>query len=72
MPYNISRKELIKKIKNLWFSGPFISWKHEYMINDSGFKIVIPNIHSGKDIGVDLLKAISKQLWIEREDFKNL
>ncbi len=68
----IHRKILIKKIKNLWFDWPYIWWKHEYLINKNGFKIIIPNTHSWKDIPIPILKAIISQLNIDTKTFLNL
>lgn len=68
----IHRKILIKKIKNLWFDWPYIWWKHEYLTNKNGFKIIIPNTHSWKDIPIPILKAIISQLNIDTKTFLNL
>ena len=67
----LHRKELIKKIKKLWFEWPLIWWNHNYLIKDN-FKIIIPNTHSWKDIPIPIISAIIKQLWITREIFINL
>lgn len=68
----LHRKELIKKLKNLWFKWP-LSWgKHDYLVNKDNFKIIIPNTHSWKDIPVPILNAIIRQLNITREDFLKL
>lgn len=67
----LHRKELIRKIKKLWFDWPYIWWKHNFLIKDN-FKIIIPNTHSWKDIPIPILSAIIKQLWITRDIFINL
>jgi hypothetical protein len=66
----ISRNDLIRKLKNLEFEGPFIATRHQYMIRGNQ-KIFIPNPH-GKDIGVPLLRRILNQLNITIEDFNLL
>ena len=68
----LHRKELIRKIKKLWFQWPFVLWSHDYLINKSNFKIVIPNTHSWKDIPVPIVSAIIKQLRVERQHFLEL
>ncbi len=67
----LHRKQLIKKLKKLWFKWPFIWWKHEYLRKDN-FKIIIPNTHSGRDIPVPIIKAIINQLWIDNDFFIKL
>jgi len=49
----LSRKKLIKKLRNLGFDGPLPATRHEYMMK-GGHKIFIPNPHSGKDSGFRL------------------
>ena len=66
----ISRKGLIRKLKNLGFNGPFVAKRHQYMIGKNQ-KIFIPNPH-GKDIGVPLVRRIIKQLNISPEEFNSL
>ncbi len=68
----LHRKDLIRKLKNLWFEWPFTWGKHEYLKNKNNFKIIIPNTHSWKDIPIPIIKAIIKQLWIEVKDFLDL
>lgn len=64
----LNRKELIKKLKHLWFEWPYIWWKHDFM-KKSNFKIIIPNTHSWKDIPVPILSAIIKQTNITKDEF---
>jgi predicted RNA binding protein YcfA (HicA-like mRNA interferase family) len=68
----LHRKDLIKKIKKLWFNWPYTWWNHEYLVNNDNFKIIIPNTHSWKDIPTQIISAIIKQLWITRKDFLEL
>lgn len=64
----LHRKELIKKLKKIWFKWPYVWWKHDYL-KKWNFKLVIPNTNSWKDIAVPIIKAILKQIWIEAKDF---
>ena len=66
----ISRNDLINKLKNFGFEGPFIAKRHQYMIKKNQ-KIFIPNPH-GKDIGVPLLRRMINQLGITVDQFKSL
>ena len=67
---SISRKELIRKLKALKFSGPYSGGKHQYMEREEE-KIFIPNPH-GKDIGTPILSQMIKQLKVSRKDFYDL
>ncbi|MFH1890744.1 MAG: type II toxin-antitoxin system HicA family toxin [Candidatus Kuenenbacteria bacterium] len=67
----LSRKILIKKLKKLGFAGPLSATRHEYMSKEQ-HKVFIPNPHGGKDIGVSIIKAITDQLGISRDNFLNL
>ncbi len=66
----ISRNDLIRKLRNLGFDGPFVATRHQFMLRESQ-KIFIPNPH-GKDIGVPLVRRIIKQLHITVEEFSKL
>jgi hypothetical protein len=68
----ISRKSLILKLKKLCFKWPFIWWKHQYMKNNSNFKITIPNIHSWKDLWKPIVAKICQELWIDKNLFMDL
>ena len=70
MPKPISRKILIRKLKNLGFGGPFSGGKHQFMGRNE-FKVFIPNPH-GDDIGSVLLGRIFKEIKISEEDFNDL
>jgi predicted RNA binding protein YcfA (HicA-like mRNA interferase family) len=66
----VTRIDLIRKLRNLGFDGPFVATRHQYMLQKSQ-KIFIPNPH-GKDIGVPLLRRIIKQLDVTVEKFNSL
>lgn len=67
----ISRKELIRKLKKLWFEWPYIWWKHEYL-KKWNYKITIPNIHSWKELWKPIIAQICKEIWIETKKFMDL
>lgn len=66
----ISRKELVRKLKRVGFSGPFSGAKHQYMLRDK-LKIFIPNPH-GNDIGLKIIKRIIVDINISDKEFGEL
>ncbi len=70
MPKPISRTDLIKRLKKLGFSGPFMATRHQYMLKGT-HKIFIPNPH-GKDIGAPLLSKILRQIDISFRQWEQL
>ncbi|MCD6233062.1 type II toxin-antitoxin system HicA family toxin [bacterium] len=66
----LSRRVLIKKLRNLGFSGPYPAARHGYMKRGSE-KIFIPNPH-GKDIGLPIIKKIVRQLKVSSREFLDL
>ena len=59
--------ELVKRLRQLGFDGPYQGEKHPYMINDN-LVLTIPNPHR-KEIGVDLLTRIRKRAGITRAEW---
>ncbi len=65
----ISRKAMIRRLKEFGFKGPYSGGKHEFMIKDS-LKLRIPNPHGATDIGNSLLNEIIKQAGISKEKWE--
>jgi len=63
----LSRKELIRKFRELGYTGPFSGGKHQFMIKGSQ-KIRIPNPHIG-DISLSLVKEILRQAGLSSQDW---
>lgn len=63
----ISRKELIRRLSELGFVGPYSGGKHQFMVKGS-LKLRIPNPHMS-DVSPYLLKEILKQAGIRPKDF---
>lgn len=63
----VSWKQLVKRLKDLGFEGPFSGGKHPYMIKGD-LVLTIPNPHRN-EISVDLLSRILKQADIKREEW---
>jgi len=62
-----SRNELIHKLRNLGFEGPFAGGKHSYM-KRRRYRQIIPTPH-GKEISSELIKEILKQANISINDW---
>ena len=65
---SLPRKELIRKFKELGFSGPYSGGKHQFMIKGN-LKVRIPNPH-GSNIGFGLIREILRQAGISPEDWE--
>ena len=61
-------KELVKKLQQFGFSGPF-GGRHPYMTKGN-LVLTIPNPHKG-DVGIQLLLRILKQARVSKEDWLN-
>jgi predicted RNA binding protein YcfA (HicA-like mRNA interferase family) len=66
----LSRKDLIRKFRELGYSGPFSGGKHQFMIKGSQ-KIRIPNPHVG-DISASLVREILRQAGISFQEWDNV
>jgi predicted RNA binding protein YcfA (HicA-like mRNA interferase family) len=64
----ISRSDLIKRLRAFGWEGPFVGAKHPQMVKGN-IQVTIPNPHGGKEIGVNLLKAMLDQAQITREEW---
>jgi len=64
----ISKKDLIKKFRNLNFSGPYSGGKHQYMVKGK-LKIRVPNPHKSGDITDSLLHEILRQAGISKDEW---
>ena len=63
----VSWTELVSRLHQLGFEGPYQSGKHPYMLKGD-LVLTIPNPHRG-EVGVDLLSRILKRGNISREDW---
>ncbi len=66
----VSQKELIDRLRELGFEGPYQGGKHPFMVRGE-VRLTIPNPH-GADIGVDLLRRILRQAGISREQWERI
>jgi predicted RNA binding protein YcfA (HicA-like mRNA interferase family) len=65
----IARRDLIRKFRNLGFSGPYSGGRHQFMVKGE-FKIRVPNPHQTGDISDALLTEILRQAGISKEEWK--
>jgi len=63
----VPRRDLLSRLKQLGFEGPYTGGHHEFMVRGS-LRLVIPNPHR-QDVGVDLLVRILRQAGITREEW---
>jgi len=70
LPRSVSRKELVRKLRILGFSGPYSGGKHQFMIKGA-LKLRIPNPHSKPDISPGLVNAILKQAGIDKKEWED-
>ena len=63
----VSWKQLVKRLKDFGFEGPFSGGSHPYMIKGE-LVLTIPNPHR-KEISIDLLSRLLKQADIKREEW---
>ncbi len=64
---SVSWRELVKRLKELGFEGPYRGGKHPFMVRED-LVLTIPNPHRGS-IDTDLLSRILKQAGIHREEW---
>jgi predicted RNA binding protein YcfA (HicA-like mRNA interferase family) len=66
----ISRQDLIRRLRDLGWSGPYSGTKHQHMVKGN-VQLTIPNPHGGREIGVNLLKIILNEAGISRDEWLN-
>jgi predicted RNA binding protein YcfA (HicA-like mRNA interferase family) len=64
----VSRRELIRRLGDLGFNGPFTGTDHEFMTKGT-VRVKLPNPHHGQDIGADLLVRILRDSGINRDEW---
>jgi len=64
------KKKIIRRFRDLGFSGPISGGKHPFMVNGE-LKVRIPNPHKADDISDALLKEILRQAEINKAEWEN-
>jgi predicted RNA binding protein YcfA (HicA-like mRNA interferase family) len=68
----IRRKDFIRLMKTLGFSGPYSGGKHEFMVRESDkLRLAIPNPHKD-EINKSLLAELLREAGISRDDWGKL
>jgi predicted RNA binding protein YcfA (HicA-like mRNA interferase family) len=67
---SLSRKDLIRCLRQLGFDGPYSGGKHQFMLKGD-LTLRIPNPHQG-DIGKELLARLLRQAGIEKDEWEQL
>lgn len=65
----VSRRELVRKLKALGFSGPYPGGKHEWM-RRGGLRLTIPNPHRAA-IDPGFIRRVLRQAGITIDDWLN-
>ncbi|MFZ5818732.1 MAG: type II toxin-antitoxin system HicA family toxin [Chloroflexota bacterium] len=63
----ISWQELVRRLRDLGFEGPYAGGRHPQMRRDN-VTVIIPNPHEG-DIGVGLLQRLLRQAGVSRDEW---
>lgn len=63
----VKRKELIRRLRQLGFEGPYPGGKHQFMVKRN-LRLALPNPHQ-KDISIELLSRILRQAGISIEEW---
>ena len=66
----ISRRDLIRYLRQLDFDGPYSGGRHQFMVRGD-VTLWIPNPHQG-DIGRDFLAHILRQGHVDRDEWEKL
>ena len=67
---SISRKDLVRYLRQLGFDGPYSGGKHQFMLKGD-LTLRIPNPHQG-DIGKELLARLLRQAGVGKDDWERL
>lgn len=67
---SISRRDLIRYLRQLGFDGPYSGGKHQFMLK-ANLTLRIPNPHQG-DISRDLLTRLLRQAGIDKGEWEKL
>lgn len=65
-------QEVVRKLKNLGFEGPFPGGRHRRMVDPKTGRVVPIPFHKGSDVSVGLICEIISELGITRDDWLNL
>ena len=63
----VSRREFIRRLRDLGYDGPYTGGRHEFMLRDDR-RLILPNPHR-QTVGADLLTRLLRQAGITRQEW---
>ena len=63
----VGRDELIRRLRDLGFLGPFSGGRHQFLVRGT-VRVILPNPNRS-EIGADLLSRILREAGITREEW---
>ena len=66
----VSRRDLVRYLRQLGFEGPYPSGRHQIMVRGD-LTLPLPNPHEG-DIGRSLLARLLRRAGIDRDEWEAL
>jgi predicted RNA binding protein YcfA (HicA-like mRNA interferase family) len=63
------RRELVHRLSQLGFDGPYSGGRHEFMLRGNQ-RIILPNPHRGQ-ISTDLLARLLRQAGVTRDQWES-
>lgn len=64
----VSRRNLIRRLKQLGFDGPYAGGRHQFMLRGE-VRLILPNPHR-QDIGSSLLARLLTQAGLSRDEWE--
>ncbi len=66
----ISRRDLIRRFRQLGFEGPYTGGRHEFMLREQR-RLTLPNPHR-REVSADLLARLLRQADVTREEWESV
>jgi predicted RNA binding protein YcfA (HicA-like mRNA interferase family) len=65
----VSRREFIRRLRDLEFDGPYTGGRHEFMLR-ADRRLILPNPHR-QTVSADLLTRLLRQAGITRQEWES-
>ena len=66
----ISRRNLLRRLKQLGFDGPYSGGRHQFVVRGD-VRLILPNPHR-QDVSVSLLTRLLTQAGVTREEWESV
>jgi predicted RNA binding protein YcfA (HicA-like mRNA interferase family) len=66
----ISRRNLLRRLKQLGFDGPYSGGRHQFVVRGD-VRLILPNPHR-QDISISLLTRLLNQAGVTREEWESV